>query len=224
MKATGPDSNDAKEALEALCRSYWRPIFHYIRARGIQGDEAQDLTQEFFRVVIEKGYLEQADQDRGRFRAFLKVAIKNFLANEWKKTNRQKRGGEIDFCSFDQFEEERFEIGSLEADTPDIAYDRQWARTTFETTLSRVRNEMEERGHSERFDLYNPFLMTRAAGKSYAEAAASAAITEQAFKSGLHRFRERVRTCFLQEVAKTVNDPNDVESEARELMKAMAES
>ena len=222
IKAAGSDSIDAKEALELLCRSYWRPIFHYIRARGFQGGEAQDLTQDFFYIVIEKDYFGQADQERGRFRAFLKTAIKNFLSNQWKKANRQKRGGDFDFCSFDQFEEERFETGYSKADTPDIAYDRQWARSTFETTLDTVREEMEERGQMDRFNLFNPFLMPKAAGKSYAEAAASANISEQAFKSGLHRFRESIRSCFLQEVAKTVSDPSDVENEARELMKAIA--
>ncbi len=222
MKAGGPDGEDSQFALETLCRNYWRPIFHYIRARGYQGDEAQDLTQEFFRLVIEKGYFEQVNRDRGRFRAFLKVAIKNFLANEWKKASRLKRGGTIDFCSFDEFEEERFQSGTSDADSPDSAYDRQWARTTFEVTLARVRKEMMERGHQDRFDLYKPYLMPRAGEGSYADAAASAGLTEQAFKSGIFRFRERVRTFFLAEVANTVSDPSDVEGEARELMKAMA--
>lgn len=223
LKAREGDSSDAHTALETLCRSYWRPIFHFIRARGHQGDEAQDLTQEFFRLVIEKGYFEQANRERGRFRAFLKVAIKNFLANEWKKAKRTKRGGEFEFCSFDEFEEERFQTGGSGGETPDSAYDRQWARTTFETTLTRVREEMTGRGHGDRFDLYKPFLMPRASESSYAEAAASAGLTEQAIKSGIHRFRERVRSFFMEEVANTVSDPKDLEMEARELMKALVE-
>ena len=223
MKARADESSDARVALETLCRAYWRPIFHFIRARGHQTDEAQDLTQEFFRVVIEKGYFDQADQDRGRFRAFLKTAIKNFLANEWKKSKRQKRGGEIDFCSFDEFEEDRFQACASTNASPDSAYDQQWARTTFEATLEHVRQEMAERGHLDRFELYKPHLMPRATETSYAEAAASANITEQAFKSGIRRFRERVRSFFLQAVSDTVSDPSDVESEARELMKAMTQ-
>ncbi len=223
LQAREGDSSDAQAALETLCRAYWRPIFHFIRARGHQGEEAQDLTQEFFRVVIEKGYFEQADPDRGRFRAFLKGSIKNFLANEWKKSKRTKRGGEFEFCSFDEFEEERFQVGDPSTVSPDRAYDRQWARSTFDTTLSRVREEMAGRGHGGRFELYKPFLLPRTSDTSYSEAAASAGLTEQAFKSGMYRFRERVRAFFMEEVANTISDPRDLESEARELMKALAE-
>ena len=221
MQARAKESSDAEAALETLCRTYWRPIFHFIRARGYQSDEAQDLTQEFFYTVIEKGYFDQADENRGRFRTFLKTAIKNFLANQWKKSKRQKRGGEIDFCSFDEFEEDRFQASNSADASPDKAYDQQWARTTFESTLDRVREEMAERGHLERFEIYKPHLMPRASGTSYAEAAASANMTEQAFKSGIRRFRERVRMFFLQAVADTVSPPQDAEAEARELMKAM---
>ena len=224
IQAAGENSSAAATALESLCRAYWRPIYYYVRASGLNSVDAQDMTQEFFYTVLEKGYFGQADRNRGRFRTFLKVAVKNFMASEWRKAKRIKRGGQQRFCSLDELEEDRFQIDANGSVSPDSVYDARWARTVFSNTLAKLRNEMKNRGHLDRFELYKQFVLPSESPSIYAAAAKANGLTEQTIKSGVHRFRERVRTFFLKEIAETVENPADAESEAQELMRALARS
>src|SRR6185369_6031514 len=126
-------------ALEELCRTYWFPLYAYVRRRGHSKEEAEDLTQEFFLRFLEKNYLEGLSSERGKFRAFLLAALKHFLANEWDRANRQKRGSGVIPLSLDwQEADSRYQINPTDILSPDILYDRAWAVTLLERVIVRL--------------------------------------------------------------------------------------
>jgi RNA polymerase sigma factor (sigma-70 family) len=223
LAAGGPGSPSADVALEELCRTYWYPLYAYVRHRGHSPEDAEDLTQAFFSRFLAKNYLAGLDSNRGRFRAFLLASLKHFLANEWDRSQRQKRGGGAALLSLDYHgADTRYQIDPPDNLSPDKLYDRAWAMTLLERVIARLREENlnEERaGHFERLKSY---LMVGASDIPYAAAAAALAISEGNVRVAVHRLRRRYRELLQQEIVQTLSDPSQAEEEMRTLMGAFS--
>src|SRR5215813_4395730 len=151
--ASGDPTPDSREALAALCQKYWHPVYAFIRRFGNDRDQSQDLTQSFFALLIEKNYLLDADPQRGRFRFFLLAAVKHFLANEWDRANRLKRGGGHVPFSIDTAEAEAWQtLAAVEQATPESFYERRWALSLLENVISKLRAEFVDAGKADEFD------------------------------------------------------------------------
>lgn len=208
------------EALARLCSLYWYPVFAFVRRQGHSADEAQDLTQGFFTRLIEKRELGQADQDRGRFRAFLLTACRHFISNQEDRMRAIKRGGGTAAISIDLVEAEgRYERALVSVETPERLYERQWALTLMDVVLDSVRNEYVAEGNERLFDGLRGFL-TDSAG-THADAARDLDMTIPAVKMAMHRLRRRYREALRERVADTVDSPEEVDDEIRHLMTAV---
>lgn len=218
LTARGTDSPQAHEALEKLCRAYWYPLYAFVRRRGYDTTEAQDLTQSFFARFLEKGYLGQFQRERGRFRTFLLAALSHFLADEWDKAQRQKRGGGKLFVSFDQASaEERYQIEPMDQLDAARIYERRWVTTLFETVLGRLEQEFVEAGKTDLFARLQVLLLGEKASVTYAEIGAQLGLTEDAIKKAVQRMRQRYRELFREEIAHTVAGPAEIEDELRHI-------
>ena len=225
LMAAGSDTPRARAALEHLCGLYWYPIYHFVRRQGHAMHDAQDLTQEFFGRLLGKNWIAQADQSRGRFRSFLLLVLKRFLAGEWHKANAQKRGG-IHRClplPLDSAEA-RYASAPAEASTPEQAFEKQWALTLLETVLRELRAEYEQSGRGRLFEVLKPCLMGSRESQPYATLATELEMSEGAVKVGVHRLRERYRERLKAEIAHTVASPADVDAEMRHLFRVLARS
>ena len=220
--ARDKESAQAGNALEALCRAYWPPLYLWLRRQGRTDHDAQDLTQEFFARLIQKDWLAAADREKGRFRTFLLVAFKRFLADEWDRTRAQKRGGGQVFEALDSELMERTLSEHCAHEAPDDAYERQWAMTLLERSLGRLRLEFETAGRANEFDAMKDFLTAGRGEIPYVEVAARLNIQEGAARVAVHRLRKRFRELFRREVAGTVARDADIEDELRQLLAALA--
>jgi len=210
-------------ALEELCRTYWYPLYAYVRRQGYLREDAQDLTQAFFARFLEKNYLEGLRSEKGRFRAFLLAALKHFLANEWDRARRQKRGGGVANLSLDwQSADTRFGVEPADNLSPDKLYDRTWALTLLERVIVRLRDESAAEGKARSFEQLKPFLMSGKGAIPCAEAALALEMTESAVRVAVHRLRRRYRELLRQEIAQTLSHPEQVEEEMRALLGAFA--
>jgi RNA polymerase sigma-70 factor (ECF subfamily) len=219
LKAGGTESPEATEALEALCRSYWYPLYAYVRRKGNSPHDAQDLTQEFFARLLERRYLRLADRTQGRFRTFLLSSLKNFLINDWKKGNREKRGGGQKVLSLDEeTAESRFAAEPATAQPPDSLYDRGWAAILLDRTLAALRAEFEQSGKLDLFERLKVFVWGEKNALSYAAMATQLGMTEGAVKVAVHRLRQRYGELLRAEVAQTVSTPAEVKEELRYLV------
>jgi len=211
-------------ALEELCRTYWYPLYAYVRRHGHSKEDAEDLTQGFFARFLERNFLEGVSSEKGRFRAFLLVALKHFLANEWDKSQRQKRGGGVAQLSLDwQDADTRYQIDPADQLSPDKLYDRAWALTLLEQVIRRLRDECAADGKGQMFEQLKPFLMAGQKAIPYAEAAAKLGLNEGAARVAVHRLRQRYRELLREEISQTLADPADVEEELRALFRAFAD-
>jgi RNA polymerase sigma-70 factor (ECF subfamily) len=223
LLAGAQTSPRSEEALERLCRTYWYPLYAYVRRRGYDAHTAQDLTQGFFERVIERNYFGDADARRGRFRTFLLASLNHFLANEWDKSQRQKRGGGRAFLSLDDQEaEERYRLEPADTTTPEYAYDRRWAETVLDVVFGKLRREIDGEGKTGRFDTLKGFLTAGGEQTSYADAAARLGVSETGVRSAVSRLRQRFRELIRAEIADTVNAPSEVDEEIRHLFAALA--
>lgn len=215
------DTTRAQAALEQLCRSYWHPIYHYIRRRGYGAEDAEDLTQGFLAGLIERDAIARADPERGRFRSFLLGSLKNFLADAWDKAHAEKRGGlpslPLDFRA----EETRLGEPPDEALTPDQAYERRWAITLLEQVYGRLAAEFEREGRHAQFNALRVALAGRRGDVPYAEISRQTGMTEGAVKVAVHRLRQRYRTLLRETIAQTVATPEEVEDELRYLLRVL---
>ena len=211
----------ADVALEELCRTYWFPLYAYVRRRGHSKEDAEDLTQAFFARFLAKNYLEGLSAERGRFRAFLLASLKHFLANEWDRASRQKRGGGVTTLSLDwQDADTRFQIDPADTLSPDKLFDRAWAVTLLERVIVRLREECAADGRSALFDRLKPFLMVGRSEIPHAQAAAELGIAEGAVRVAVHRLRRRYRELLRAEISQTLSDPAQVDKEMRALFNA----
>jgi RNA polymerase sigma-70 factor (ECF subfamily) len=216
-------SQQADVALEQLCRTYWYPLYVFVRRQTATREDAEDLTQAFFARFLEKNYLEKLDSEKGRFRAFLLASLKHFLANEWDKANRQKRGGGQAALSLDWKDADtRYHIDPADNLSPDKLYDRAWAVTLLERVIARLRDESVAEGKSRLFDELKPFLMVGKSAVPYEQAGAALAMSESAVRVAVHRLRKRYRELLRQEIGQTLSEPAQAEEEMRTLFSAFA--
>ena len=224
MLAAGRRSTPQSDrALEELCRAYWFPLYAYVRRRGHTKEDAEDLTQAFFARFLEKNYLEGLSAERGRFRAFLLASLKHFLANEWDKAQRQKRGGGAPHLSLDWHSaDERFRLEPPDAASPDRLFDREWALALLEQVVARLRGECQRDGKARLFEQAKSYLMVGEEIIPYADAARVLGIEEGAVRVAVHRLRKRYRELLREEIAQTLNDRAQVQEELRSLQAALA--
>ena len=212
----------ADAALEKLCRTYWNPLYAYVRRQGHSPHDAQDLTQEFFARLLEKRYLKLATQERGRFRSFLLKSLKHFLINDWVRGQAQKRGGGQKVFSLDDEAAERSYLQQPSDQlAPESLYDRRWALTLLEQAMERLGTDYAAAGKRSLFERLKPLLTTEGSSESYRELSAPLGISESAVKVAVHRLRQRFRELVRAEVGQTVATPAEVDEELRFLMAAM---
>ena len=223
--AAGQRSTPQSErALEELCRAYWFPLYAYVRRRGHIREDAEDLTQAFFARFLEKNYLAGLSAERGRFRAFLLASLKHFLANEWDKSQRQKRGGNITHLSLDwQTADTQFQVAATHEPSPDRAFDREWAVTLLARVIERLQAECMTEGRGKQFAELKIFLTAGKGALSNADAARRLGMDETAVRVAVHRLRKRYRQLLRDEIAQTLADAADVDEEMRALFGAFAE-
>ena len=214
----------AHEALEKLCRTYWPPVYAYIRGQGRNPDDARDLTQEFFAQFLEKKRVKLADPERGRFRSFLITALKNFLTSEWRRNQAEKRGGGQWLFSLDECRDAETRFMAEPADpatTPDRAFEKGWALTLLDRVLCRLREEFVAAGRREHFDALKTFVWGNPRAVSQTEVAARLGITPNAVSVTVHRMRRRFGELLRNEVAQTVASEPEIDDELRHLMEAL---
>ena len=208
-------------ALEDLCRAYWFPLYAYVRRRGHTREDAEDLTQAFFARFLEKNYLAGLSAERGRFRAFLLASLKHFLANEWDKARRQKRGGGATHLSLDwETADTQFQVAAVNEPGPDQAFDREWALALLAKVIERLQQECVADGKAKLFEQLKIFLTAGKGELSHAEAARKLGMDETAVRVAVHRLRKRYRQLLRDEIAQTLSDPAMVDEEMRALFGA----
>jgi RNA polymerase sigma-70 factor (ECF subfamily) len=210
-------------ALEQLCRTYWFPLYAYVRRRGHTKEDAEDLTQAFFARFLAKNYLAGLSAERGRFRAFLLASLKHFLINEWKKSQRLKRGGGEAPLSLDwQTADTKFQVAATNEPSPDKAFDREWALALLAKVIERLQKECEADGKAKLFAQLKMFLTADKDGTSQAAVAKALGMEEGAVRVAIHRLRRRYRQLLRAEIAQTLADAADVDEEMRALFGAFS--
>jgi DNA-directed RNA polymerase specialized sigma24 family protein len=223
LNAARPDSEEALAALAELCRTYWFPLYAYARRHGFDLHNAQDLTQDFFGRLIEKNYLSVADRRRGRFRWFLLTAFKCFLANEWDRSQAQKRGGGKAIISFDAMTaEERYRAEPADHSSADQVYDRRWAADLLEGARAKLREEYTTADRADRFHHLEAYLPGGQPALSQAEVGAALGLAEGTVKQEVFRVRRRYGELLRQAVAQTVAHPDEVDDEINYLIDVMS--
>lgn len=213
----------ATEAMAELCRTYWYALYAFVRRKGHSPHDAQDLTQSFFARLLKKNYAAQADRERGRFRTFLLSALTHFLADEWDKARRLKRGGGREIVSFDAASaEERYRLEPIDHLDAARLYERRWVTTLFDQVLARLEQEFGDSGKGKLFDQLKGSLLAEEHGPSYAELGTRLGLTEDAVKQAVHRMRRRYRELFREEIAQTVAGPGEVEDELKHLFAVLS--
>lgn len=221
--AADPAAPDSLAALEKLCRAYWYPLYAYVRRRGHDVDEAHDLTQGFFAVLLEKNYVADADMNRGRFRTFLLTAMSHFLSNEWHRERAQKRGGRLARFSLDALDAEaRYHLEPVDGTTAERSFDRHWAEAVLSSVLRQLRREFDDTGRGQRFDELKGHLLGDPGAPAYQALARRMGISETGVRSVVHRLRKRFAALMRSEIAQTVASPADVEDEIRHLFHSLA--
>jgi RNA polymerase sigma-70 factor (ECF subfamily) len=225
LAAKDKSSPDSAAALEALCRAYWYPLYAFVRRQGHAPCDAQDLTQEFFARLLGKDYLSAAAREKGRFRTFLRVALRRFLANEWDRARRLKRGGGRAALPLDTaMAEDRYRAEPGGGLPPDRLYERRWAMTLLDQTLGRLRAEHTAAGKAAEFEQLKGVLMAERGAINYGALAAALGLSKGAARVAAHRLRKRFRELFRAAVADTVSGPGEVESELRYLVGMLAQT
>ncbi len=211
----------ADGALEELCRTYWFPLYAYVRRRGRAKADAEDLVQAFFARLLAKNYLADVASEKGKFRAFLLAALKHFLANEWDKAQAQKRGGGAAHLSLDwQTADTKFQVAAAGEPSPDQAFDREWALALLAKVIERLQAECAAEGKAKVFEQLKAFLMAGGGDSAQADVAKSLGLEEGAVRVAIHRLRKRYRVLLRDEIAHTLSDAAMVDEELRVLFGA----
>ena len=218
LEAQG-ESPAAQEALEKLCRTYWRPIYGFVRRQGARSEDAADLTQGFFALLLERKDLNTVRKEKGRLRSYLLTSLKNFLTDERRRVMAIKRGKGQRLIPLDEIREgERIDVERSDRLTADQIYERRWAYTVLEQVMARLRDEYSRAGNLRLFDQMKKMLMDEPGRLSQAQVASEFDMTENAVKQAFYRFRQRYQTLFREEIAHTVAIPSDIEDELRYLI------
>ncbi len=214
-------SAGAQEALEKLCRSYWFPLYAFVRREGHSPDDAKDLTQEFFARFLERRDFDAVRREKGRLRSYLLVSLKHFLANEWHRSAAIKRGRGEQPISFDEILAQRYELEPADTLTAEQIYERRWAMAVLDQVLVHLENEYRRDGRGQLFDRLKVLLADEPGHPSQAEIAAELKMTENAVKQAFHRLRLRYRELLREQIAHTVATPDELEDELRHLIAAL---
>ncbi len=220
---------EACQALAEICQIYWRPIFAFICHKGYPVPDAQDLTQDFFMMVLKGKLLERADRNRGRFRSLLLRALQNFLRDAYDKRKAHKRGGDVQFVAWDEWMAEApsqlsVPMAAINEWPAETIFDVRWAATVAEQALRRLQEECESHGRRRVFDALSGALTAEREDVSYAVLARELGVEESRIKPLLHQMRLRYRQLLRAEVAATIDDPAEVEDELRYLCSALVAS
>ena len=209
----------AQAALDTLCRNYWRPLFWFVRRQGAGPEEAQDLTQSFFALLLERRDLDAVRQEKGRLRSYLLVALKHFLANERHRVMAIKRGEGRPLISLDELRaDDRADLEPADTLSADKIFERRWALTVLDRVLARLGDEYGAAGNAPLFNRLKELLGDEGDRASQADIAGDLGMTENAVKQAFHRFRQRYRQLLRDEIAQTVAAPGDIEDELRHLI------
>jgi RNA polymerase sigma-70 factor (ECF subfamily) len=212
-------SPQSRQALAELCAAYWYPLYAYVRRRGHDADQAQDLTQEFFARLLEKDYLRVVDRAKGKFRSFLLAALQHFLSNEYDRARARKRGGgrvlSIDYLAA----EDRYRLEPAHTLTPEKLFERRWALTLLDQVLVRLSAEWRDKQNV--FARLKVFLTGEEGAARYGQIAAELEMSEGAIKVAIHRLRKRYRELLRQEIERTLEAPDGTDDEIRELFAAL---
>jgi RNA polymerase sigma factor (sigma-70 family) len=220
--ASGP--GDPREAMERLCKTYWFPLYTYLRRRGCDTHRAEDCTQAFFAALLQRHGLDRADPQQGKFRSFLLSSLNHFLADERDRAGAQKRGGGREIVSLDVGDAEtRYRLDPAHDLTPEKLFEKSWSLTVLSNAMSRLKAEFTEAGKSQLFETLKPHLPAGKGPTSYKDVAARLGMTESAVKVAVYRLRQRYRQFVREEVAQTVATPEQVDEEIRDLFAALAE-
>jgi RNA polymerase sigma-70 factor (ECF subfamily) len=222
LTAAQSDTTRARAALEQLCRTYWHPLYAFVRRRGHSPADAEDLTQEFFARLLERNAVATVTPAKGRFRSFLLASLNHFLADEWDKARAQKRGGGKVIVLDLQSAETRLGEAHARDLTPEQAYDLHWAVTLLEQVYQRLEAEYRAQSRSALFEMLRHTLAGESRSAPYAELARQLDMSEGAVKVAVHRLRQRYRALLRDTIADTVAGPDDVEDELRHLFQTLA--
>jgi len=218
LAAGEPNSTQAAQALEKLCRTYWYPIYAYLRRRGCGEPDAQDLTQGFFAQLLERRSIQAVEREKGKFRSFLLASLNYYVADERDRANAQKRGGGREALSLDvQEAEQRYRLEPADERSPEKIFELRWAMTLLDQVLTRLAAEFSAAGKPELFNRLKPYLVEGSGEKTYAETAREGGMTEEALKKAVQRMRRRYHQLFREEIAQTVASPAEVDEELRHL-------
>jgi RNA polymerase sigma factor (sigma-70 family) len=218
LEAQG-ESPAAQEALEKLCRTYWRPIFSFLQRKNFRPEEAEDITQGFFASLFERGSLNAARKEKGRLRSYLLAALKYFLADEQRRAMAIKRGKGQRLIPLEELRaDERITMEPTDPVTAEMIYERRWASTVLERVLTRLKDEYRVAGNAALFDSLKKLLPDEPGAPSQAEIATELGMNENAVRQAFHRFRQRYQSLLREEIAHTVATPGDIEDELRHLI------
>jgi RNA polymerase sigma factor (sigma-70 family) len=209
--------------LEKLCRTYWYPLYTYVRRQGQASHDAQDLTQEFFARLLARNDLQAVGPEKGKFRSFLLAAMNHFLADEHDRASAAKRGGGKTLISLDAEDaEERYQIDAPRLFSPDVIFEKRWATTLLEQALEKLRQEFADAGKAERFEWLKTFLEDGTGPGDYEQLGKKLGMAANTVAAAVHRLRQRYRELVRAEVAHTVANPDQVNEEMQHLLAVLA--
>ena len=221
LRARRDGDDEAREALAELCRTYWYPVYFYVRRSGHDPDAAIDLAQDFFLFMMERDSIQRARPEIGRFRSFLIGSLKHFLSNVRRSAAAEKRGGRVAVVSLDGDEaENRYRLEPADLRTPDTAYERSWALAVLERTRERLAADFRSKGKVDQFELLAPHLTGSAEALGYGEIAEQLQTTEAAVKMAVSRLRKRYGQALREEIGQTVDEPL-IDDEVRHLLQVL---
>ena len=216
-------SPEAARALAELCRTYWYPLYAYVRRKGYDVADAQDLTQEFFARFLEKHCFASADRQKGKFRSFLLASLEHFLAKEWTRANRLKRGGGQSILAWDGCDpQERYRLEPPDEWSAERIYERRWALTVLEQAMAALAAEYAAAGKQLLFDALRPFISGDDEDVAYPDVAARVQLSEGAVRVAVHRLRQRYGESVRAEIARIVQRPEEIDEELRHLLRALS--
>lgn len=218
LEAQDDDSALRHRALEQICRTYWLPIYAFARGQGLAPSDAEDLTQDVLSCLLDKQAFEKVSAKNGKLRSFLRVATKNYLCNEWKKANAQKRGGGATVLSLDYEDaEQRISLQVLDDDSPDRLFDRQWGLNLLRRAMGRLEHLYVSEGKGRVFEALKDLIALKGGGPRHKDLATELGMSESAVGVAVHRLRKRYRRILKEEIALTLHDESEaaVEEELR---------
>ncbi len=221
MAARG-DNTMAAYALGDICKMYWYPLYAFARRNGLAAHDAEDATQGFFAQLLHRDSLHRANREKGKLRTFLLSSMKYFMKQEWRKAHAAKRGGGKTVTSIDFSEaENRYADVPVTNETPETAFEREWAIAILDNTMKELRHEYRARGKNEIFNALNPFLSISSDQQTYDEIASKTGLTANAARVSVHRLRKRYRELLRSYVSATVEEEHDVDAEINNLFQAL---